>query len=51
MRVNHDENEDYPSNSLTCAQKAELRMKRRKINNNDVAFKYVNLAILGGISV
>ena len=49
--VNNDESGDHPNNSLTYAQKVELRMKRRKTNNNDVASKYVNLDVLCGTSV
>jgi len=51
VHVNNDESGDHPNNSLTYAQKVELRMKRRKTNNNDVASKYVNLDVLCGTSV
>jgi hypothetical protein len=49
--VNNDESGHHPNNSLTFARKVELRMMRRKTNNNDVASKYVNLDVLCGTSV
>lgn len=42
---------DLSNNSLTYAQMVELRVKRKKTNNDNVASKYVNLDVLCGTSV
>ena len=39
------------SNELSYAQKVELRMKRRKSCNDDIATKYINLDVICGTSV
>lgn len=42
---------DTQSNELSYAQKVELRMKRRKSCNDDIATKYINLDVICGTSV
>jgi hypothetical protein len=47
----NDHGGETGSNELSYAQKVELRMKRRKTCNDDIATKYINLDVICGTSV